>query len=152
MAMTEDELKKQFGRNLLRMRRQFQMTQQDLALRLEVSSSQIAKIESGKSGASFGILAKLMSVFNCTPADLFDCGPHIAPPDIVSSALNALRASANCVEIFTREYQELKGQIKLLKTRDMVPANEMDQFLMDFLQKKAAENSEDPNIPQVSGE
>src|SRR3989338_3548702 len=113
--MNKIDLKKIFGINLQRLRKTAGLTQRDLAVQLGSSPSQIAKIESGKSGASFDLIAKLMQVFDCSSRELFEDPSAPADQDIDSTTLDALKKSTRCVRSLVTEYRSAQDEISELK-------------------------------------
>ncbi|MEO7020571.1 MAG: helix-turn-helix transcriptional regulator [Ktedonobacteraceae bacterium] len=64
-------LRLQFGRNLRRLRKQRNITQERLAETANLSVEQISFIERGISGASFDSLPRLAEALNVSVKDLF---------------------------------------------------------------------------------
>lgn len=70
-ALTEEQHRKEFPRLLYRMMRQKNVTQEQLARRLDVSQSMVSKYISGKALPGYTVLKKMASVLNCSVDDLY---------------------------------------------------------------------------------
>ncbi len=66
------ELRVQFGRRLRHLRRQQDLTQEQLAEAAKLSVDLISNIERGVNAPSFATLERLAAAMNVTVADLFD--------------------------------------------------------------------------------
>lgn len=66
-----DDLRTRFGRLVKAHRLRMGLTQDALAERANISPDMIAKIEGGKSGARFGVVAQLADALEVDPAELF---------------------------------------------------------------------------------
>lgn len=71
MQSPSDRLQQRFGRLLAAHRRRLNLKQGELALRAEISSEMIGRLEQGKSGASFPTITKLADALGIDPAELF---------------------------------------------------------------------------------
>lgn len=63
---------REFGRNLRRLRRERQMTQEELAETAGVSSRYVALIEAGARNPTLTVLLELARALGAHPGDLFD--------------------------------------------------------------------------------
>ena len=81
-----DDLRKRFGRLVKAHRVRMGLTQEGLAERANISPDMVSKIESGNSGARFGVVSQLAAALEVDPAELFT-------PDLPSGQLQ--RATLN---------------------------------------------------------
>lgn len=65
------DLRKRFGRLVAAHRRRAGLTQEELAEAADISVDMISKLESGTSGARFGVIQRLADALNLDPAELF---------------------------------------------------------------------------------
>lgn len=118
-------LKKTFGTNVQRLRKRSALTQSELALHLNTSPSQIAKIETGNSGASFKMISNLIQVFQCTCSELFE--EQLSPP---------AKEAETHFEILDGKYQHLKAQIEGLEKAVFHPQSaKINPLLLELLPK-----------------
>lgn len=68
----ESEFRRRFGARLRELRKERDLTQDQLAERAEISRESIKNIEKGKHGPLFETLEKLIYGLNCEPSELFD--------------------------------------------------------------------------------
>jgi transcriptional regulator with XRE-family HTH domain len=61
----------EFGKHLRTMRRNKNLTQEDLAVKAGVSISQVARIESGKLNTTISTIVSLARALDVEPGDLF---------------------------------------------------------------------------------
>ena len=66
------DIKKSFGKRLRKLRRNNDITQEELAEKIGMSSNFISQLERGINAPSFDVLAKLAEVFQVPVKDLFD--------------------------------------------------------------------------------
>ena len=66
------DIKNKFGKRLRKLRRNSDITQEELAEKIGVSSNFISQLERGINAPSFEVLAKLAEVFEVPVRDLFD--------------------------------------------------------------------------------
>ncbi len=66
------DIKNKFGKRLRKLRRNSDITQEELAEKIGVSSNFISQLERGINAPSFEVLAKLAEVFQVPVRDLFD--------------------------------------------------------------------------------
>lgn len=66
------DIKKSFGKRLRKLRRNSDITQEELAEKIGMSSNFISQLERGINAPSFDVLAKLAEVFQVPVKDLFD--------------------------------------------------------------------------------
>lgn len=78
-----DDLRARFGNLVKAHRRRAGLTQEALAERANISTDMVSKIESGNSGARFGVIAQLAEALQVDPAELFT-------PDLPSGHLRRL--------------------------------------------------------------
>lgn len=71
MLMTEKELKKQIGARIMQRRKQLNLTQAELAERLEISDSQVSNIERGKYFPKMINIVKLCAILECNTDYIF---------------------------------------------------------------------------------
>lgn len=74
-----------FGQNIKRLRQKHQITQEDLAIAIEVQKQAISNIERGKSYPSFENLDRIARFFNVSAVDLFG-----TPAEIEISSTTAI--------------------------------------------------------------
>lgn len=74
------DLRTRFGRLVKAHRVRMGLTQEALAERADISTDMVSKIEGGKSGARFGVIARLAEALEVDPAELFT-------PDLPSGQL-----------------------------------------------------------------
>jgi len=106
-----------FGKNVARIRKELNMTQKDLADRVEINKQTISNIEKGTAYPSFAVLEKISKVLDANPMQLFGTLKEIAVADtpVILSEIdrhdrqikNVLRANEiieklNCDELFMR--------------------------------------------------
>lgn len=65
------DLRKRFGRLVAAHRRRAGFTQEELAEAADISVDMISKLESGTSGARFGVIQRLADALDLDPAELF---------------------------------------------------------------------------------
>ncbi|WP_053093307.1 helix-turn-helix transcriptional regulator [Lacticaseibacillus paracasei] len=71
-----------FGRNVARLRKQYDMSQEDLANKIGVKKQSISNIERGVRYPTFETLEKFAKVFNATPVELFGSPKEVALNDV----------------------------------------------------------------------
>lgn len=65
------DLRKRFGRLVAAHRRRAGLTQEELAEAADISVDMVSKLESGTSGARFGVIQRLAEALHLDPAELF---------------------------------------------------------------------------------
>ncbi|MEQ7179197.1 helix-turn-helix transcriptional regulator [Enterococcus thailandicus] len=70
-----------FGPNVLRLRKELGLSQDELAKRIDVNRQTISKIERGAGYPTFETLEKIAQLFNATPTQLFGTPKEIAISD-----------------------------------------------------------------------
>ena len=70
--MNTKALQKKFGRRVRSLRKQRDLTQEQLSEAAHVSPEYISKIERGKASPSFDSISNLASALRVAPGDLFD--------------------------------------------------------------------------------
>ena len=65
------DLRKRFGRLVAAHRRRAGLTQEELAAAADISVDMVSKLESGTSGARFGVIQRLADALSVDPAELF---------------------------------------------------------------------------------
>ena len=68
------DLRKRFGQMVAAHRRRHALTQEQLAEAADISPDMVAKIETGASGARFGVVERLAAALDVDPAELFAVG------------------------------------------------------------------------------
>lgn len=66
------DIRQSLGNKIKNLRRQRNMSQEDLAFALEIRTSSLSSLENGKSFASYTTIMKLCEVFKILPKELFD--------------------------------------------------------------------------------
>lgn len=74
-------LRQLFGQRLRSLRRQNELTQEDLAEEAAVSVEFVSKIERGLKGASFDTIVRLSNALEVPPKHLFDFSGNDSPGD-----------------------------------------------------------------------
>lgn len=70
--MNAKTLKNKTGKKIKELRKLKNLQQKELALLLNCDSSNISKLETGKSFPSAEIIASLCKILDCTPKDFFN--------------------------------------------------------------------------------
>lgn len=70
--MNDNEVKTAFGKKVKEYREKFQLSQEELSEKLDITQRQVSMIERGLSFPKLSTLNKLSQVFNCNIQDLFD--------------------------------------------------------------------------------
>lgn len=65
-------IKEKLGRRIAELRRQYNMSQEELSEKLDISQKSLSKIETGRNFLTSETLEKLLSVFNMKSHELFD--------------------------------------------------------------------------------
>ncbi|MFA7441269.1 MAG: helix-turn-helix transcriptional regulator [Sphingomonadaceae bacterium] len=65
------DLRTRFGRLVKAHRMRMRLTQEALAERANISTDMVSKVESGSSGARFGVITQLAAALEVDPAELF---------------------------------------------------------------------------------
>lgn len=68
----ESEFRKRFGARLRELRKERDLTQDQLAERVDISRESIKNIEKGKHGPLFETLENLINGLDCEPFELFE--------------------------------------------------------------------------------
>lgn len=75
MEQNENELidiSKLFGENLRKLRKEANLTQEQLSEKLEISQKHLSKIETGNQFASAQLISKIANVLEINPSQLFE--------------------------------------------------------------------------------
>lgn len=75
--VTQDEVKKIFGKAVTELRLQKGLTQEQLAEHLNLSTHTINRIENGNAFVSCDVLTQICNLFKVSPSVLFTPKPHI---------------------------------------------------------------------------
>ncbi|MCK9156851.1 MAG: helix-turn-helix domain-containing protein [Paludibacteraceae bacterium] len=78
---------KQLGNNIFKIRRSLNLTQESVALDLNISSTAYAKIERGETNVSFLRLVQIADCFNVDLEDLIKTDKDVQMHDIASDIL-----------------------------------------------------------------
>ncbi len=70
--MNDNEVKEVFGRKIKEYREKFQLSQEELSEKLDITQRQVSMIERGLSFPKLSTLNKISQVFGCNIQDLFD--------------------------------------------------------------------------------
>jgi transcriptional regulator with XRE-family HTH domain len=103
--MTESELRGIFGLNIKRYRSNRNLSQADLAEKLDISVNFLSNIENGNKWISPLTLVKFASALDIEPYELFK--PEEALPPDVSAALN--KSFDEAVVAVTRTLNQIRG-------------------------------------------
>ncbi len=76
------ELKKYFGKRVKELRNNKSLTQETLAEKISMKTSNLSNIETGKSAPSLVTIIKLMSVLEISPNELFAFYHYKVPEDL----------------------------------------------------------------------
>lgn len=66
------DIRQNFGNKIRELRKLHNMSQEDLSDALDINTSSLSAIETGKSFASCSTISRLCEVFNLLPKELFD--------------------------------------------------------------------------------
>ena len=102
------DLRTRFGRLVKAHRMRVGLTQEALAERASISTDMVSKIESGNSGARFGVIVQLAGALEVDPAELFT-------PDLPAGQLQRLtltEITSRLASLGDGELQWLKGVIE----------------------------------------
>ena len=73
-------IKEQLGKRICELRKKSNLSQEDLAEKLDISQRSLSKIETGRNFLTAETLEKLLQAFEISPSELFDF-EHIAPSE-----------------------------------------------------------------------
>ena len=71
-----------FAENLIELRKYNNLSQEELAEKLEISQRSLSKIETGRNFLTAETLEKLLTAFNMTPSELFEF-EHLSPQEVL---------------------------------------------------------------------
>jgi transcriptional regulator with XRE-family HTH domain len=97
------DIKRILGNNIRLHRKKLNLTQEELAEKLEVSSTHLARLEAGAKFASPELIAKLAETFSISPAFLFITSELKPSDDIYFNRIE---------EIINNEVEILKKRIR----------------------------------------
>ena len=103
-----------FGTNLKKIRQDNDLTQEDLAKKINTSRSNIANYENDKNMPSIDILEKLSKVFNCS-IDYLLGKSDIRNPDEIKNIQHANSGGLNTDGLDEEDLKELQAQADYMK-------------------------------------
>ncbi|MCJ2185221.1 helix-turn-helix domain-containing protein [Novosphingobium beihaiensis] len=101
------DLRTRFGRLVKAHRVRLGITQEALAERAGISTDMVSKIESGNSGARFGVIVQLADALEVDPAELFT--PHLPAGQLQRLPLTEI--TSRLASLSDSELRWLKGII-----------------------------------------
>ena len=103
-----------FGTNLKKIRQDNDLTQEDLARKINTSRSNIANYENDKNMPSIDILEKLSKIFNCS-IDYLLGKSDIRNPDEIKNIQHANSGGLNTDGLDEEDLKELQAQADYMK-------------------------------------
>lgn len=103
-----------FGTNLKKIRQDNDLTQEDLAKKINTSRSNIANYENDKNMPSIDILEKLSKIFNCS-IDYLLGKSDIRNPDEIKNIQHANSGGLNTDGLDEEDLKELQAQADYMK-------------------------------------
>ena len=109
------DISKLFGENLRKLRKEANLTQDELSEKLEISQKHLSKIETGSQFASAQLISKITNVLEINPSQLFEVLDENTPMKelvnkITSKVTTNLRLEINKQNmiLYDRLHQELE--------------------------------------------
>lgn len=121
MEQNENELidiSKLFGENLRKLRKEANLTQEQLSEKLEISQKHLSKIETGNQFASAQLISKIANILELNPSQLFEILDEATPTkELVNKIVS--RVTANMMIEIKRQndilYNKLHQEIEEIK-------------------------------------
>lgn len=102
------DIKKLFGRRIKELRKQKGMTQEQLAEKTGVFPRNISKIECGQTFVTSQTLAKIISVLEVKPSDLFNFEHNQDKDELKQELIHAIQNETVDINLMYRFYQSIK--------------------------------------------
>ena len=90
-----EEARKLFGNRIRSLRTQLNLTQDQLAERMEMSAQYLSNIERGRENPTFETLVKLAKALEIEPWEMFVFDPHLPIPVFLRKKLSLLLEEAD---------------------------------------------------------
>ena len=124
MEQNENELidiAKLFGENLRKLRKEANLTQEQLSEKLEISQKHLSKIETGNQFASAQLISKIANVLEINPSQLFEVlNENNFPKQLANNIIS--RITTNLINEINKQnnilYERLHQEIEQLKYSD----------------------------------
>ena len=88
--MEEINIKKIFGENVKKYRKQLGLSQEQLAEKLEISTNHLSVIETGTKFVTYKLLEKIVLDLNVLPSSLFQCTQTAINDNSVQNRINSV--------------------------------------------------------------
>lgn len=88
--MEEINIRKIFGENVKKYRKQQGLSQEQLAERLEISTNHLSVIETGTKFVTYKLLEKIIAELDVLPASLFQCSYTAINDDSLQNKINTV--------------------------------------------------------------
>ena len=102
-------IKEKLGKRITELRKNINLSQEELAEKLDISQKSLSKIETGKNFITSETLEKLLEALNISASELFDFEHH-APSE------NLLQEIINHIFVIKNNNEKLKLLFKITKT------------------------------------
>lgn len=86
--MEEINIRKIFGNNVKKYRKQQKLSQEQLAEKLGISTNHLSVIETGTKFVTYKLLEKIITELNVLPSSLFQCTQTAANDESVQNKIN----------------------------------------------------------------
>ena len=86
--MEEINIRKIFGNNVKKYRKQQKLSQEQLAEKLGISTNHLSVIETGTKFVTYKLLEKIITELNVLPSSLFQCTQTAATDESVQNKIN----------------------------------------------------------------
>ena len=123
MKQNENELidiSKLFGENLRKLRKNANLTQDELSEKLDISQKHLSKIETGNQFASAQLISKIANVLEINPSQLFEVLDERTPTKKLANIITS-KVTTNLMNEMNRQntilYEKLHQEIEQLKER-----------------------------------
>ena len=88
--MREINVRKIFGENVKKYRKQLGLSQEQLAEKLEISTNHLSVIETGTKFVTYKLLEKIVLELNVLPASLFQCTQTAINDESLQNKINSV--------------------------------------------------------------
>lgn len=89
-VMREINVRKIFGENVKKYRKQLGLSQEQLAEKLEISTNHLSVIETGTKFVTYKLLEKIVLELNVLPASLFQCTQTAINDESLQNKINSV--------------------------------------------------------------
>ncbi len=112
------DISKLFGENLRKLRKEANLTQDELSEKLEISQKHLSKIETGSQFASAQLISKIANVLKINPSQLFEVLDEKIPTKELANIITA-KVTSNLMNEINKQnnifYNRLHQELEELK-------------------------------------